>query len=104
MITKLSSPPPSPPHPSPPPPSGGRAFQPDYTAGDCILLRQRDSGAEFPALVVRVTKGRRLECVWQRRERSGRGHMTRPALLDDRRFEIIGPAPADQADHLRRLA
>jgi hypothetical protein len=75
-----------------------------YTVGDCIVLRQRDNGQEFPALVVRVTKGGRLECMWQRRERRGRGHFTKPSLIDHNRFEIIGPAPTDQANHLRALA
>lgn len=75
-----------------------------YSPGDVITLRDRDTGLEFPALIDNVTKGGRIVAAWQRRERRGRGELTKPVTLDDRRFEIIGPAPESDRYHLTKLA
>lgn len=75
-----------------------------YTAGDVVLLRDRESGMEWPALVTGVTRGGRPRLVWQRRERRGDGHLTSERTVDPLRVEILGPAPEADAHHLRRLA
>lgn len=71
-----------------------------WDQGDTLLIRQRDNGATFPALCTRVTRGGRIECVWERREQRTRGSPTKPALLDPLRFEILGFAPDTDADRL----